>query len=80
MPEIRSLNIKNVSKAMDNHTKLKRGNEKLSKVFSGVIKYMSFGIRNFTYKDLCDVTGLDTGEVRYYFNKLVAVGAIKLED
>lgn len=80
MPKIRSLDTKKASRARDRHRKTESGNDRLDKVFNCVIRHLSHGIRNVTYQDIAEWTGLDIGSVKYYFNKLVHVGAINLQE
>jgi hypothetical protein len=82
VPKISGLNLRNKPLARDNHTKGRKGeirNERLDKVFDTVLRFMAGGQRHISYKELSEFTSLEIGVVRYYFKKLVIVGAISLD-
>lgn len=81
MPKVRSLDTKKVCHALDKHTKdSDKHNAIMRKVFNRVIFFMSRGVRDISYKDIAEWDKIAVGRVKYYFDKLVAYGAINLYD
>ena len=80
MPRISSINTRNACKADDKHRNNPEGDAKRQKVFNHVMAALSYRVRNITYADIAKFTGLEIGQVKYHFKKLVYVGAIRLQE
>lgn len=81
MSKVSSVSIENKRLAYEHNSREPQrsiNNNKVNDIFNKVIWYVSNGQREIDFNDLSEDTGLSKNSVKYYFDKLVSVGAISL--
>lgn len=76
MPRISSFNYKGLYAARDRHKLDPTGDEKREKIYDFCRNCVINRIRDISYKDMAEGTGLELGQVKYHFDKLRRTGAI----
>lgn len=80
MPLIESINRGRAYMADDGHRHRPTGDERRYAILSYINEQLHKGKYNITYPEIAKATKLNLDQVRYHFEKLEIVGAIRVKD